>query len=436
MLKTGVVGLLILAGSMSPAWAVHFDRKHGKTAFDEVQEYRLGVQDKVSLKAFQWRESRADVFEWKALKGDYTISASGRLAVPLVGLVKAVGLTPSQLGRAIALRLRSKLGLAVPPEISVEIAEYRPFYIVGMVDKPGAYPYRPGLTVLQAMSLAGGLQREKKGASSVQGRDLITRRGEIQVMQLEINSLMARKARLLAELKGQDKVIYPRQLRALGKRKVISMLMKQENQIFAARRQSFNTQIHALTKLQKSLHGEIDYLHQQIKSQNRQIGLLKKQLVIVKRLIRKKLTPQSRQLILERTSAEMISGRLRLETSLMKVKQDISRTEIDITRVRNQRTREVTELMRENQAQLDRQRGKLLTLKQLLYDAQALAPSLKAKQVDKEGQALLFKVVRRGADHIKREFEMDETMDIMPGDTLKVELKGAGEPIKLGSETQ
>lgn len=42
--------------------------------------------------------------------------------------------------------------------MSVTIEEYRPFYINGMVDKPGGYPFQPGLTVLKASSLAGGFK--------------------------------------------------------------------------------------------------------------------------------------------------------------------------------------------------------------------------------------------------------------------------------------
>jgi len=402
---------------------------------DDAYDYKLGPQDKISLKAFQWRETHADVFEWPALNGQFTVSASGKLSVPLVGQVKAAGLTSVELAKKVASRLRLKLHLAAPPQISIEVVEYRPFYVVGVVDKPGSYAYRPGLRILQALSIAGGLRRKDARNAATMGQNLITRRGEIKVLALEINSLAARKARLMSELKSAKKVSYPRALRRMGKNGgPVSILLAQETQIFRARKMSLDTQVKSLSRLVQYLRGEIKYLKEQIKSQNLQVRLIDKQLRMIKRLIKKRLTPQSRQLILERTKAEMISGRLRLETNLMKVKQDISRTEIAITEVRNKRANEVSTQLRENQSQLDKLLGKYTTAKQLLYDAEMSAPLAMSRQARDLNRNLLFKVVRAGADNIPREFEVTETMRIEPGDTLKVEMKEMGKD--LDGETQ
>ena len=60
----------------------------------------------------------------------------------------------------IAEQFRQRMGFVEAPSVSIEIAKFRPFYITGDVQHPGEYAYRPGLTVLQALSLAGGYYRD------------------------------------------------------------------------------------------------------------------------------------------------------------------------------------------------------------------------------------------------------------------------------------
>ena len=73
----------------------------------------------------------------------------------MVGQVKAGGLTARDVENNIRTALAD--GYLNDPRVAVEITTYRPFYIVGEVQKPGEYQFRPGMTVLQAISSAGGL---------------------------------------------------------------------------------------------------------------------------------------------------------------------------------------------------------------------------------------------------------------------------------------
>jgi polysaccharide export outer membrane protein len=109
-----------------------------------VPEYRLGPADKV----------RVTVFGEEALTGEFTVGASGALAFPLVGEIRAQGLTTLELQEAIATALRQ--GYILEPRVSAEVLTYRPFYILGEVERPGEYPYTNGLTVLNAVATAEG----------------------------------------------------------------------------------------------------------------------------------------------------------------------------------------------------------------------------------------------------------------------------------------
>jgi polysaccharide export outer membrane protein len=89
------------------------------------------------------------------LTGEFRVGDQGMIALPLAGGVKASGQTPHQLEEAIAGMLK-KRGMLTRPSVSVEVSTYRPIYVLGEVNKPGQYPYQPGMTVVSAAAVAGG----------------------------------------------------------------------------------------------------------------------------------------------------------------------------------------------------------------------------------------------------------------------------------------
>jgi len=107
--------------------------------------YRLGAGDTVTLR----------IYDQAPLSGDYAVDDSGNIDMPLLGLVGAAGLTTVALSDSVAAALRAK-NLILAPSVTVEVSHFRPFYILGEVNAPGQYPYRPGMTVLTAISIAGG----------------------------------------------------------------------------------------------------------------------------------------------------------------------------------------------------------------------------------------------------------------------------------------
>jgi polysaccharide export outer membrane protein len=97
---------------------------------------------------------RVKVYGEPDIAGEYEIDGSGSVSIPLAGRIKASGLTTRQLERAIASALSK--GIVRDPRVNVDIALYRPYYIMGEVKKSGEYPYKSGLTVLDAVASAGG----------------------------------------------------------------------------------------------------------------------------------------------------------------------------------------------------------------------------------------------------------------------------------------
>jgi protein involved in polysaccharide export with SLBB domain len=107
-------------------------------------EYVLGPGDRLKL----------TVFGETDLSGDFTIDGAGFIRLPLVGEVRAAGYTSQQLEGAIAAALSP--AYLKTPRLAVEVAAYRPFYIIGAVNRPGQYPYVDHMNALNAIALAGG----------------------------------------------------------------------------------------------------------------------------------------------------------------------------------------------------------------------------------------------------------------------------------------
>jgi protein involved in polysaccharide export with SLBB domain len=106
--------------------------------------YVLGPNDRLRVK----------VYGEPDITGEYEVDASGQISVPLAGRLKAAGMTTKQLEREITSSLSKDI--VRDPRVNVEIVAYRPYYILGEVKKSGEYPYRLGLTVMDAVASAGG----------------------------------------------------------------------------------------------------------------------------------------------------------------------------------------------------------------------------------------------------------------------------------------
>jgi protein involved in polysaccharide export with SLBB domain len=95
------------------------------------------------------------VYGEEALTGEYDISPSGSVSMPLIGAIRASGRTQAEFGAEIASRYRSG-GFLQDPKVTVAVVQFRPFYILGEATNPGEYPFRSGLTVHAAVAMAGG----------------------------------------------------------------------------------------------------------------------------------------------------------------------------------------------------------------------------------------------------------------------------------------
>ena len=108
-----------------------------------AHEYLLGAGDKIQV----------TVFGQTDLSGLFTLDASGSVSLPKAGVVQLKDQTLRQAEQLVSQRLTVELN---KPEVNVNIAEYRPIYVMGEVQRPGQFSFEPGMTVLNAVALASG----------------------------------------------------------------------------------------------------------------------------------------------------------------------------------------------------------------------------------------------------------------------------------------
>ena len=133
-----------------------FTAVHGNVQ-NAVDAYRLGAGD----------ELRITVFNQQDLSGTFVIGGDGTISMPLIGQVKAGGEGLRELEAAIENAF--KPDYLRNPSVSIEVLNYRPFYILGEVNDPGSYPYVAGMRVANAVALAGGYtERARKGRVSIE----------------------------------------------------------------------------------------------------------------------------------------------------------------------------------------------------------------------------------------------------------------------------
>lgn len=108
-------------------------------------QYRLAAGDRIRL----------TVHGLDAVNNEYVIPDGGTLSLPMIEQINAMGKTPEELENAIEAKLTERQ-ILVRPVVNVQPLALRPFYVLGEVRNPGEYQFRPGMTVMAAISMAGG----------------------------------------------------------------------------------------------------------------------------------------------------------------------------------------------------------------------------------------------------------------------------------------
>lgn len=378
-------------------------------AFDQATaaegRYRLGTGDKLRIK----------VFERPDLSGEFRIRPPGNLSLPIIGELRAVGLTPAELERSLAEKLVKVVGLN-NPRVNVEMLELRPFFVLGDVQSPGHYPYINGMTVIHAIALAGGFK-------VLDRQDIFVRieasraREKLNLLKDQLGVALARKARLRAELQGADSIDFPDRLSDFFDASRLAEIRNIENRIFKGRKKTLKGEIELLEKQIVVLRQEVAALTSRKVSLSRQVELVKEELDQVSKLSAKGFVPKPRILGLKRIVASLEGQRLQAVAFIAKSRQQIAQVERSILNFRNTRHNDIIESFKTMQDEINRTELSIRETSKFLYGVKAALPRTSARPQREPSKSMT--ILRSSADGFI-EVKADESTLVLPGDVIKV----------------
>ncbi|WP_185983288.1 polysaccharide biosynthesis/export family protein [Aureimonas mangrovi] len=374
--------------------------------------YTLGPMDMVKLRVAEWQTAEGAFRDWSSVTGDYSVSPSGTISIPFIGELAATGRTTAELGKEIGDALQQRFGLADRPEAAVEIGEFRPIYVSGDVQTPGALPFAPDLTVIKALSMAGGHRRAADAGLRVE-RDLMRAQGEVDVLRLEHQRLLMRRARLQAELDGAESFEIPAEL---AEAPAAQALHADELSIMRADRQRIALQKQSLEDLKELLQGEVEALTGKRETMDRQLELSRSELVDVGGLAERGLVVNTRVSELERRIAEYEGRGLDIDTAMLRARQDMSEADQDLISLENDRIAQLAEQRQQADAQIEAVISQAQTQANLVREAALFSPAAAGLN---NAENFSYSIVRTVAGEVS-EFAATENTAVQPGDVVKV----------------
>lgn len=404
---------LMLSGAVVPGIA--------SAAASDV--YHVGPQARIKIAIVEWIAATGEYKEWTALNGEYVVSQSGSISIPMIGEMQVGDKTVSDISADIGERLKRITGLAVAPTASVEVVKYPMIYVSGAVEKPSELEFRPGLIVKQAVAMAGGRERRSSQTGDYSEAQQISYAGEISRMELQLKQLGARRARLLAELNDQPAIAFPPEIKAAPEGSAVWQIMTSEVDLFNAKAEALRQQLAAAADLEVLLRNEINILDEKMSSQDEQVKIAQDELSDISKLVDTKILTTSRKTSLERIVAEMQAGKLDLVVASMQAKQKLSETERDALNLKGQRKTDAGQQLQTTETEIEDTKLKRNTTLQLLQISGAsLSRSQSMKALDL--QPLEYWITRNGDE--ANAIKASEATELQPGDVLDVRYNISG----------
>lgn len=399
-----------------------------------ADSYTLVPEDKIKLRVVEWRSTDSKYASWEALDGTYSVDDAGNLSIPIAGQVRASGQTIEQLSDAISDALAAKADLPVRPFIAVEIDQHAPIFVNGSVERPGRYPFEANMTIIKAVSIAGGYMRARDD-SSYYDRDRIQAAGDYRTAVLNRRDLLMRAARLRAEIAGQSDFGIPAEIVGVPD---IDKLKAEELNLMRLRAVETNSKVEAADDLSRLYTQEIQSLEAKIVSQKRQIDLAQQELNNVNSLVSKGLTSNTRQFSVDRSLAETQSELLDLEIALTKSRQGLNESQREKADIINKRNAENQQELNTinlaiNKAGIDMQVAQLLG-DQAGYSAELARMGAESTLLGTTKKN--FKIVRRNEDGSYSNIVADENTALLPHDIIEIGVEAAADASSAASQPQ
>ncbi|GJD80639.1 hypothetical protein NBEOAGPD_3881 [Methylobacterium gregans] len=364
------------------------------------------------------------------LKQKLTVDLDGAVAVPLIGQVRAAGQTVGAVRervrdllphRSLTIRGqdgRESLTAISGEEITLSVAEYRPVYVSGDVAKPGEQPFRAGLSVRQAVSLAGGydLQRFRMESPILQTADL---RGEYENLWADFARAQAVSARLRAELEGRSAIDKAALTEVPLPAPVRDRILRNEQDLLNARNADVTKERAHLRQTLKLTEDRIRTMSDQQVKEEEGAQLDASEIERIADLNKRGIVPITRALETRRLSLLSSTRALQIGVQVEQTKKERQDATRAIDRMEDQRRGDLLRDLQDSDVKLAQTRAKLqATGEKLLYTG-----VVRSQLVRGTGGAPQITVIRRADPARTQRIAADEDTDLRPGDTVEVALR-------------
>ncbi len=374
-----------------------------KKGEDEISQILVSSGDKLKISVFARPE----------LSTESLVNRSGSIAMPGIGRVGVSGLATVEIEQMIAKTLQETFQLH-NPIVVVEFVEYRPFFVVGEVNKTGPFRYVVGTTVVQAVAIAGGFAGEipwKQEFAIVDSRE------GLKTVTREYWSAVATQSRLMAESENRDDVQYPENLLVYERNSEGPSLTTVEDRIFHFRKKGLAETIKLRSGQIKKLNREMMALDAQTKSVNETIRLTHLEFKDRQILFKKGFARKSVLLDLERRIAELKIARLNVTLAKTRVEHKVGDIEFKIFEDRKSLHDEINQDLKSAEDRLAIMRGRVEAKSEHLRQRLTL---LRGVVTGTSGDSHYQYTIMRKAGEMLRQIDATETVQILPGDVLRV----------------
>lgn len=269
------------------------------------------------------------------LTGNYSVQPGPVLSLPLVGAMKLDNLTPRQLEAELATAWENRLG--TPMSVTIEYAQRAPVYVLGAVNAPGAYPYRDGMTVLQAVAVSGGMQRPLTQGGNLRIDLIRERERRLQAIE-KLAAATATRARLIAERDGKAEIALDQPFTLVSKQRMDGLLAQQAA-LLDMRTRQHTIRERLLTEQVRLGEAEAASYQQQYATLERQQAQIGKEAARIKRIPGQQLRAfelEQRATALETTKASITASSSRTAATIETARSSLADS-------REARQREITE---------------------------------------------------------------------------------------------
>lgn len=362
--------------------------------------YRLQPGDTVRISVY----SRDD------LSGDFRIDDVGEIVLPLLGEVATEGKTTREMRDYLHNALKGKIGSDI--NLFVTIAEHRPVYVDGDVDRPGAYPYRPNMTVGKVMALAGGRHSLRTAGA------LVSASRELEAYSLLLDSYYqdaAREARLLSEVAGHARPSFPPDLQKAASDPRIREILDNERTLMSSRNEVDASRTASLQQEIASLSAELATIQAQRKSIDLKRSLFQRQFDDIEKLVAKGVVPKSSILQLQIIATDLDQEARNAEISTLRTISALDQSRRQLADLTVARDADIAGQLQDVQNQLAQSR--------IRYDesgkrlAVLFSQTLPVSMLTEESAPPLVTIERSA---VSKPIEADLNYRLHPGDVVRV----------------